>query len=126
MKSIMIAVALLAVLCTAALAQNAQLILPGDKFQDGCFSHNQLDQAACAGFIGGTVDAYLATGDFCLSADVTPQNIVPRVVGFIHQHSAEYRRMTGTWQIVMALRRMYPCVVNRLPPGYVPLPFWNH
>jgi hypothetical protein len=103
--------ALLALLLLATPA-SAQLV-NGPHLLQQCLGQQPQGEAACTGYIAGTLDALLATGQFCIPPPVAPQQIVLRTVDFLAHSQHEIGGLPGTQQVLLALKAIWPCVGRR-------------
>jgi hypothetical protein len=103
--------ALLALLLLATPA-GAQLV-DGPHFLQQCLGQQPQGEAACTGYIAGTLDALLPTGQFCIPPPVAPQQIVLRTVDFLAHSQHEIGGLPGTQQVLLALKAIWPCVGRR-------------
>ncbi len=56
---------------------SAQVMVDGPHLQETCSNPDEVRRAACAGFIGATVDALAPLHEFCIPP-VTPPEIIER------------------------------------------------
>jgi hypothetical protein len=100
--------ALLALLLLATPA-SARLV-NGPYLLQQCLGHQPEGEAACTGYIAGTLDALLPTGQFCIPPPVAPQQIVLRTVEFLEHSQRKIGSLPGTQQVLLALKAIWPCV----------------
>jgi hypothetical protein len=87
--------------------------LNGPHLLQQCLGQQPQGEAACTGYIAGTLDALLATGQFCIQPPVASQQIVLRTVDFLAHSQHEIGGLPGTQQVLLALKAIWPCVGRR-------------
>jgi hypothetical protein len=93
---------------------SAQVMVDGPHLQETCSNPDEVRRAACAGFIGATVDALAPLHEFCIPP-VTPPEIIERTVDFLRSSSQQVGSYAGVEQVKLALKAIWPCAASR--PG---------
>jgi hypothetical protein len=110
----------------------AQMVA-GPRLQETCATPQEVRQAACAGFIGGVIDARAAEGQFCIDGRLPPPAIVHRVIDYLHSNP-QLANLPGSEQVLLALKANWPCVYNNASPPpiripirpFLPFQLWGH
>ena len=89
-------------------------MVDGPHLQETCSNPGEARRAACAGFIGATVDALAPLHEFCIPP-ITPPEIIERTVDFLHDSARQIGSYPGVEQVKLALKATWPCTTAR--PG---------
>jgi hypothetical protein len=108
------AATLLAMLVAAP--ASAQVMVDGAHLQETCSNPDEVRKAACAGFIGATVDALAPLHEFCIPP-VTPPEIIERTVDFLRGSAHQIGSYPGVEQVKLALKAIWPCNTSRPSVG---------
>jgi hypothetical protein len=108
----------------------AQMVA-GPRLRETCSTPQEVRQAACAGFIGGVIDARAADGQFCLDGRLPPPAILHRVIEYLHGNP-QLATLPGSEQVMLALKANWPCTFNAGPPPiriptrpFLPFQLWG-
>jgi Rap1a immunity proteins len=93
---------------------SAQVMVDGPHLQETCSNPDEVRRAACAGFIGATVDALAPLHEFCIPP-VTPPEIIERTVDFLRSSASQIASYPGVEQVKLALKAIWPCTTSQ--PG---------
>jgi hypothetical protein len=87
---------------------SAQVMVDGPHLQETCSNPTEVRRAACAGFIGATVDALAPLHEFCIPP-IAPPEIIERTVDFLHSSAHQIGGYPGVEQVKLALKAIWPC-----------------
>jgi hypothetical protein len=91
-------------------------MVDGAHLQETCSNPDEVRRAACAGFIGATVDALAPLHEFCIPP-VTPPEIIERTVDFLRGSAHQIGSYPGVEQVKLALKAIWPCTTSRPSVG---------
>jgi hypothetical protein len=108
----------------------AQMVT-GQRLRETCAMAQEVRQAACAGFIGGVIDARAAEGQFCIQGNLPVPEVIHRVMDYLHGNP-QLASLPGSEQVLLATKAIWPCVYNTAPPPiripirpFLPFQLWG-
>lgn len=86
----------------------------GPSLLGACEAQDALQQAYCRGYIGGIVDAVVASGrrspvTACIPPSVSRDQIIAISIEYLRDHPRETRSYAGAVLILEAIRKAYRC-----------------
>ena len=102
-------------------------IVDGQHLQQTCSSDQLEQQAACAGFISGTLDSTQRFHQFCIPPRISPKEVLGRTVDYLRGNARQIGGLPGDQQVTLALKAIWPCthsegLIAGLPAIRIPIP----
>jgi Rap1a immunity proteins len=92
-----------------AIAPASAQIVDGAHLRHVCLTKAIGEQASCAGFISGVVDATMRQRQFCIPDTVPPEEVIRRVTDYIGRNRLQIGSLPGEQQVTLGLKAIWPC-----------------